>query len=68
MTKMITISLDRYKDLMGCEEELLGLKDAGVDNWDGSYYIYDYIDEPIVDMKMCHFVESHCQQLKITEV
>lgn len=68
MTKMITISLDRYKDLMECEEELLGLQNAGVDNWDGCEYIYDDVDEPITSMSMDYFIASHCQQLKITEV
>ena len=33
--KMISITKERYEELLQAEEDLQALEDAGVDNWEG---------------------------------
>jgi len=41
MNEQITISIERYNELVDSERMLTALQNAGVDNWDG----YDYAIE-----------------------
>ena len=41
----ITISVERYKELLDTERFMRALEGAGVDNWEGYDIAIDYMDE-----------------------
>lgn len=41
-TTVVSMSKERYKELLDAEEFLEALRLAGVDNWDGYDYALDY--------------------------
>lgn len=45
----ITITQDRYKELLYCEKWMTALEAAGVDNWEGISYAHDLLEEDDLD-------------------
>ena len=60
MPENVTISFERYWELLEAENFLSALQGAGVDNWEG----YDYARESCGDITEADALKSAEQELK----